>query len=140
MNVKKDAEIIQFPKAKIKRIVKVKTPKEYDKEIESKKFEYIDLLVSQYMSTLFARLGEDGVDTTGPFFEKDLLFIGESIISALTRTYGIKHPLQEFVEESFILPGESDKIDDSEMVIGPIEEPWPSPFETLPSDTEPKED
>ena len=123
MTETQEAEIIKFPENRIKRRRhELKTPAEIDQLIQEKKFEHIDFAVATYVQWIAEKIAADGF-VQSPQFQNDIAFVGESIISCLTRCHKIPHPLQAFVDEQYSEANaekHQDDIDPSSNVASPV--------------------
>jgi hypothetical protein len=76
-----------------------------------------------YMREIFFKLHTLGYNVLSEEFEKDLQFVYEALQSTLLRTYGIGHPVQDFVNEHFeVVEVDSDEVDtDGYVTVDPSE-------------------
>jgi len=75
------------------------------------------------MREIFFKLHTLGYNVLSEEFEKDLQFVYEALQSTLLRTYGIGHPVQDFVNEHFeVVEVDSDEVDtDGYVTVDPSE-------------------
>lgn len=63
----------------------------------------IDGLCEVYTKEIFFKLMSMGYDVMNERFDKDLQFVNEALHSALLRTFSESHPIQEYVDQNFVL-------------------------------------
>jgi hypothetical protein len=76
-----------------------------------------------YVREIFFKLHTLGYNVLSESFETDLQFVYEALQSTILRTYGIGHPVQDFVNEHFeVMEVDSDEFDtDGYVTIDPSE-------------------
>jgi hypothetical protein len=76
-----------------------------------------------YVREMFFKLNTLGYNVLSEAFEKDLQFVYEALQSTLLRTYGIGHPVQDFVNEHFeVMEVDGEEVDtDGYVTIDPSE-------------------
>lgn len=63
----------------------------------------LDGLCEVYVKEIFFKLMAMGYDVMNERFDKDLQFVNEALHSALLRTFSEHHPIQEYVDQNFVL-------------------------------------
>jgi hypothetical protein len=71
--------------------------------LEDTRHNMIDGLCEVYTKEIFFKLMSMGYNVMNEQFDKDLQFVNEALHSALLRTFSEGHPIQDFVDQNFVL-------------------------------------
>lgn len=103
-----ETNILFFPENKIVRGRPI-NKEQFNEEIIEHKIKYVDYILSKNMSSLFTKLGLEGINTETEQFYKDYSFTVETLRAALYRTMEMEHPIQDFVDENFQIQEETEE-------------------------------
>ena len=92
------SNIIAFPKEK--KNCPPQSVEEMQDRLAEKKIEYVNDIVDCYGTEMLTKISLDGFEIDEDNFMKDFAFTLESLRSGLYRSVGVKHPLQDSVDEA----------------------------------------
>lgn len=100
------ADILKFPKDKIKRVQH--TGVDDEETFRKNKEKFVERLIEHYGIQLLNKLAMHGFDVEDNSFMYDYIFSMEALKSCLYRNVGIEHPLQRFSDKSEDVIGQSE--------------------------------
>lgn len=99
MNALANTNVIQFP---TDRIVRIHTKQGFNEELTEHKLRYVNHVVYKHMNKMYLSLGLDGIDIEKGKFYDDFMFAAEALKSAIMRTVGLPHEIQDAVDNSLL--------------------------------------
>jgi hypothetical protein len=106
--------VVFFPKTN--RNIPPQTLEQLMVSVEETRKEHAEYILDETLSFLFARCQEEGFDITNETCCKITALFVESYKSALYKSVGIEHPLQEVAEHFFVEESEANKEEEKPIV------------------------
>lgn len=91
--------VIEFPKSKIVRDVAPFDDEEITKAKEKCRQRYADDMIEDFSAGMYEELEDCGLDTETLEFQKDFVYLTDTLRALIYRTMGIEHPLHSHIDE-----------------------------------------
>lgn len=106
-------KVIEFPKHKVVRDIPLEQQKLRQEKADKK---FADAIVDDLSGMIITELDNFLIEVTDKQFSKDLILVVDALKAAVYRSFGLDHPLHDFIDKNItLINGEFENLTNEEI-------------------------
>lgn len=106
-------KVIEFPKHKVVRDIPLEQQKLRQEKADKK---FADAIVDDLSGMIITELDNFLIEVTDQQFSKDLILVVDALKAAVYRSFGLDHPLHDFIDKNItLINGEFENLTNEEI-------------------------